>query len=154
MAKIFYTGNREAKLLSKIESSKERERINTITTIRDNIDLFSNKVSMKLIESGLVETVSKSSIESQIVRCLDTLCKAEDFDIDYMVAPFRTLISNPNIASLYLTAFVVEKLINHKDVIDVYRSDTTFGKFVIIFPILFFYAKNNFACLFLLGLIL
>ena len=123
MAKIFYTGNREAKLLSKIESSKERERIRTISTIRDNIDAFSNKVSMKLIESGLIETVSKSSIENQIARCLDNLCKAEDFDIDYMVAPFRTLISNPNIASLYLTAFIVEKLINHKDVIDVYGSD-------------------------------
>ncbi len=123
MAKIFYTGNREAKLLSKIESSKERERFKTMTSIRDNIDLFSNKVSMKLIEDGLIETVSKSSIENQIVRCLDTLCKAEDFDIDYMVAPFRTLISNPNIASLYLTAFVVEKLIDHKDVIDVYGSD-------------------------------
>ncbi|MCP4721449.1 MAG: hypothetical protein GY860_18490 [Desulfobacteraceae bacterium] len=123
MAKIFYSGNREAKLLSKIESSKERERIKTISTIRDNIDLFSNKVSMKLIESGLIETVSKSSIENQIVRCLDNLCKAEDFDIDYMVAPFRTLISNPNIASLYLTAFVVEKLLDHKDVIDVYGSD-------------------------------
>ncbi len=123
MAKIFYTGNREAKLLSKIESSKERERIRTISTIRDNIDSFSNKVSMKLIESGLIETVSKSSIENQIARCLDTLCKAEDFDIDYMVAPFRTLISNPNIASLYLTAFIVEKLIDHKDVIDVYGSD-------------------------------
>lgn len=123
MAKLFYTGNREAKLLSKIESSKERERIRTISTIRDNIDAFSNKVSMKLIESGLVETVSKSSIENQIARCLDTLCKSEDFDIDYMVAPFRTLISSPNIASLYLTAFVVEKLINHKDVIDVYGSD-------------------------------
>jgi len=123
MAKIFYTGNRESKLLSKIESSKERERIKTISTIRDNIDLFSNKVSMKLIETGLVETVSKSSVENQIVRCLDTLCRAEDFDIDYAVAPFRTLISNPNIASLYLTAFVVETLINHKDVIDVYGSD-------------------------------
>lgn len=123
MAKIFYTGNREAKLLSKIESSKERERIKTISTIRDNIDAFSNKLSMKLIETGLVETVSKSSIENQIARCLDTLCKAEDFDIDYMIAPLRTLISNPNIASLYLTAFIVEKLINHKDVIDVYGSD-------------------------------
>lgn len=123
MAKIFYTGNREAKLLSKIESSKERERIRTISTIRDNLDSFSNKVSMKLIESGLIETVSKSSVENQIARCLDTLCRAEDFDIDYMIAPLRTLISNPNIASLYLTAFVVEKLINHKDVIDVYGSD-------------------------------
>lgn len=123
MAKIFYNGNREAKLLSKIESSKERERIKTISAIRDNIESFSSKVSMKLIESGLIETVSKSSIENQIVRCLDTLCKAEDFDIDYMVAPFRTLISNPNIASLYLTAFVVEKLLEHKDVVDVYGSD-------------------------------
>jgi len=123
MAKIFYTGNREAKLLSKIESSKERERLRIISTIRDNTDAFSNKVSMKLIESGLVETVSKSSIENQIARCLDTLCKAEDFDIDYAVAPLRTLISNPNIASLYLTTFIVEKLINHRDVIDVYGSD-------------------------------
>ncbi len=123
MAKMFYTGNRESKLLSKIESSKERERIKTIGTIRDNIEVFSNKVSMKLIESGLIETVSKSSIENQIIRSLDTLCRAEDFDIDYAVAPFRTLVSNPNIASLYLTAFVVETLIDHKDVIDVYGSD-------------------------------
>jgi hypothetical protein len=123
MGKIFYTGNRESKLLSKIESSKERERIKTISAIRDNLETFSNKVSSKLIENGLVETVSKSSIEKQIIRCLDELCKAEDFDIDYMIAPLRTLISNPNIASLYLTAFVVEKLINHKDVVDVYGSD-------------------------------
>jgi hypothetical protein len=123
MAKIFYSGNREAKLLSKIESSKERDRIRTLNAIRDNIDYFANKVAMKLIESGLIETVSKSSIENQIVRCLDTLIKSEDFDVDYAVAPFRTLVANPNIASLYLTAFVVEKLINHKDVIDVFGSD-------------------------------
>ncbi len=123
MAKNFYSGNRESKLLSKIESSKERERIKTISTIRDNIDVFSSKVSMKLIESGLIETVSKSSIENQIARCLDTMVKSEDFDIDYMVAPLRSLISNPNIASLYLTVFVVEKLLEHKDVIDVYGSD-------------------------------
>lgn len=123
MAKNFYSGNREAKLLSKIESSKERERIKTLNAIRDNIDFFANKLAMKLIESGLIETVSKSAIENQIIRCLDTLIKSEDFDIDYAVAPFRTLIANPNIASLYLTAFVVEKLINHKDVIDIYGSD-------------------------------
>lgn len=123
MAKNFYTGNREAKLLSKIESSKEREKYKTLTFIRENMESFSNKVAMKLIESGLVETVSKSSVENQIVRCLDTLCQAEDFDVDYMIAPFRTLISSPNIACLYLTAFVVEKLLDHKDVVDVYGSD-------------------------------
>ncbi len=123
MAKMFYTGNRESKLLSKIESSKERERVKTIRAIRDNIDDFSNKVCMRLIETGLIETVSKSSIENQIARCLDELIKAEDFDVDYMIAPFRSLVSSPNIACLYLTAFIVEKLINHKDVIDIYGSD-------------------------------
>ena len=100
MAKIFYSGNREAKLLSKIESSKERDRIRTLNAIRDNMDYFANKVAMKLIESGLIETVSKSAIENQIIRCLDTLIKSEDFDVDYAVAPFRILIANPNIASL------------------------------------------------------
>lgn len=123
MAKNFYTGNRETKLLSKIESSKEHERIKTINIIRNNVDDFSNKVSMKLIENGLIETISKTSVEKQISRCLNKLCKAEDFDIDYVIAPFRTLVANPNIASLYLTAFIVEKLIHHKDVIDIYGSD-------------------------------
>ncbi|MBT3388409.1 MAG: hypothetical protein HN417_10790 [Desulfobacula sp.] len=123
MAKIFYTGNKEAKLLSKIESSKEREKINTISTIRDNIDALSNKVSMKLIENGFIETVSKSSVENQIAKCLNILCTAEDFDIDYMVAPFRTIVPNPNIAGLYLTAFIIEKLIDHKDVVDIFGSN-------------------------------
>ncbi len=123
MAKMFYTGNRESKLLSKIESSKERERMKTLRIIRDHIDIFTNKITIKLIEGGLIETGSKSSIENQIAHCLDELVKSEDFDIDYAVSPFRAIVPNPNIASLYLTAFVVETLVNHRDVIDVYGSD-------------------------------
>ncbi|MBF0234611.1 MAG: hypothetical protein HQK62_06090 [Desulfamplus sp.] len=123
MGKTFHVGNREASLLSKIESSKERERHRSIHVVRDNVDVFSNKVSMKLVEEGLVETVSKNSIQEQISKCIETLCRAEDFDIDFQIAPFRTIVQNPNIVSLYLTAFVVEKLINHKDVIEIYGSD-------------------------------
>ncbi len=123
MAKTFRMGNRESKLLSKIESSKERERIQAINSVRDNIEFFSNKVSMKLVETGLIETVSKNSIQEQITKCLEILTRAEDFDIDFQIAPFRTLVQNPNVVSLYLTAFIVEKLINHKDVIDIFGSD-------------------------------
>ena len=125
MGKTFHVGSRDASILSKIESSKERERQRSIHVIRDNVDTFSNKVSMKLVEEGLIETVSKNSIQEQIAKCVETLCKAEDFDIDFQIAPFRTIVSNPNIVSLYVTAFVVEKLINHKDVIDLYEK--TFG---------------------------
>ncbi len=123
MGKTFRVGDRESKLLSKIESSKERERIQTINSIREKTDIFSNKISMKLIEQGLIETVSKNSIQEQLEKCLSALCNAEDFDIDYQVAPLRGLVSNPNIASLYVAAFVIEKLINHKDVVDIYGSD-------------------------------
>ena len=123
MGKTFRVGDRETKLLSKIESSKERERIQIINSIRENTELFSNKIAMKLIERGLIETVSKNSIQEQLGKCLTALCSAEDFDIDYQVAPLRGLVSNPNIASLYITAFVIENLLNHKDVVDIYGSD-------------------------------
>jgi hypothetical protein len=51
------------------------------------------------------------------------MSRAEDFDIDYMISPVRTLIPNPHIVSIYVTAFVLEKLLNHKDVVDIYGSD-------------------------------
>ncbi len=123
MGKVFNVGSREAKLLSKIESSKEKEKKRTINILRDNIDSFSNKISMKLVETGLIETISKNSIEKQIVKCLEAMCQAESFDIDFQIAPFRNIVQNPNVVSLYLTAFIVEKLINHKDIIDIYGSD-------------------------------
>ena len=123
MGKTFRVGNRESKLLSRIESSKEKERFRAITAVRDNIDPFSNKVAMKLVETGLVETVSKNAIQEQIAKCLEKLTQAEDFDIDFQIAPFRNLVQNPNVVSIYLTAFVIENLINHKDVIDIFGSD-------------------------------
>ena len=33
------------------------------------------------------------------------------------------IYENPHIVSIYVTAFVLEKLINHKDVVDIYGSD-------------------------------
>jgi hypothetical protein len=79
---------------------------------------------MKLIESSLVETTSKNTLEAEIIQCLETLCRADDFDIDYQVAPIRNLVQQPNVVSLYLTSFVIEKLINHKAIVDIYGSDT------------------------------
>lgn len=78
---------------------------------------------MKLLENDLVETHNKNGLEEQIWRCLDKLSHAEDFDIDYQVAPFRNLLKQPHVVSLYLTAFVVEELINHRDIIDIFGSD-------------------------------
>ncbi len=123
MAKVFRPKTREARILSQIESSRERERHHSIVKIKECGGPLSNSIAMKLIENNLVETVSKTSLEEQLLRCLESLTTAEDFDVDYKVAPFRNISNNPNIVSLYLTAFVIETLLNHKDIVDIYGSD-------------------------------
>jgi hypothetical protein len=123
MAKIFRPSNREASILSKIESSKEYARKKAVTGIKDCIDPLSNSIAMKLVEEKLVETTNKNKIEEQILKCLDKLSRAEDFDIDYMIAPYRQIVPQPHVVSLYVMAFVIEQLINHKDVVDIFGSD-------------------------------
>jgi hypothetical protein len=123
MGKVFRPSNRESKILSQIESSKERGRRMAISSIQDNIEPLSNAIAMKLVEDKLVETTNKNGLQEQIKQCLDKLSHADDFDVDYKVAPFRNIISQPNIVSLYVTAFVIETVINDKDVIDVFGSD-------------------------------
>jgi len=123
MAKVFRPSRRESTILSKIESSKEYERRQAIKGVKDVIEPLSNAISMKLIENSLVETTNKNSLEEQVEKCLDKLTRAEDFDIDYQIAPLRSLVPHPNIISLYVTSFIIEQLLNHKDIIDIFGSD-------------------------------
>lgn len=123
MAKVFRTSTREASILSKIESQKEYSRKRAINAIKDCIDPLANAIAMKLVDANLVETTNKNTLEEQIKKCLEKLGRADDFEIDYQIAPIRNLIPQPNIISLFLTAFVIEKLIKHKDVVDIFGSD-------------------------------
>jgi len=123
MGKIFRPSSREASILSKIESTKEHMRRLAISKVRDCSEPLANGIATKLVEANLVETTNKNSLEEQLQRCLDKLSRLDDFEIDYQVAPFRNLVPQPQIVSLYVTAFVIEKMINHKDVVDIFGSD-------------------------------
>jgi hypothetical protein len=123
MAKVFRPSSREAKILSRIESSKEYARRKAIQDARDCIEPLSNAIAMKLVENNLVETTNKTVLEEQITKCIDKLSRSDEFDVDYRIAPFRHLVQNPHVVSLYITAFVIETLINHKAVVDIYGSD-------------------------------
>jgi hypothetical protein len=123
MGKIFRPSTRESSILSKIESTKEHLRRLAIGRVRDCSEPLANGIASKLVEHKLVETTNKNELEEQIRKSLDKLGRLDDFEIDYQVAPFRNLVPQPQIVSLYVTAFVIEKLINHKDVIDIFGSD-------------------------------
>ena len=123
MAKIFRPSSHESSILSKIESTKEHLRRLAISRVRDCSEPLANAISSKLIEKNLVETTSQNSLEEQIRKCLDKMTRMDDFDVDYQVAPIRNLVPQPQIVSLYVTAYVIEKLLDHKDVVDIYGSD-------------------------------
>jgi phosphopantetheine adenylyltransferase len=123
MAKNFRPSKRESRIISEIETSREKERRNSIYTVKENIETLSNNLAMKLVEHKLIETNNKDAIEEQMAGALEKLTRSDEFEIDYQIAPFRRLVSSPNIVSLYMTAFILEKLINHKDVEDIYGTD-------------------------------
>ncbi len=123
MGKVFRPSNREASILSRIESSKEMARRKAIGAAWDSAEPLANAIAMKLVETELVETTNKNALEEQISQCLQTLGRADDFEVDYQIAPYRNLIPHPNVVSLYVTAFVLEKLIDHKSVVDIFGSD-------------------------------
>jgi hypothetical protein len=123
MGKVFRPSTRESSILSKIESSKEHKRRLAIGGLRDCSDSLSNAIAMKLVENHLVETGNKNSLEEQIKSCLEKLSRASDFDIDYQVAPIRNLVPDFNVVSLYVTAFILESVLNHKDTVDIFGSD-------------------------------
>jgi len=123
MAKNFRPSKRESRIISEIESSREQERRQAINKVKECIEPLSNNLAMKLVENNLIETKNKDAIEEQMARALEKLTRSDEFEIDYQIAPFRRLVASPNIVSLFMTAFILEKLINHNDVEDIYGTD-------------------------------
>jgi hypothetical protein len=123
MSKVFRPSRGESRILSRIETSKERARKLAIEQARNVSEPLGNALAMKLIEEKLIQTTSKEDIQKQIAASLEKLARSDEFEIDYQIAPLRNLVPRPHIVSLYLTAFVVEQLINHRSVEDIYGSD-------------------------------
>ncbi len=123
MAREYRPNIREASVISRLDHAKEAQKLEALQQLRMNLDLLSNRIAMKLIENQLIETNSKLDLEEQIYNCLKGLITAEDFDIQYKIANIRNLVPRPNFISLYLTAFIIEDLINHPCIVDVYGTD-------------------------------
>ena len=123
MAKEFSTNYREERLLNRLDSSKDHLRDRQIQDIRKNIESVANHLAQKLIDDQLVVTTNRGELVRQLLACCQELGNAKDFDINYRIAPFRSLVRNPNFISLYITAFVVETLVNNPDIEDIYGTD-------------------------------
>ena len=123
MARDYRPNIRESNVISRLDSAKEAARTEAINQLYETGEDLANRISMKLIEERLIETKNKKELERQLAACIKTLVTAEEFDVQYLIAPFRTVVRRPNFISLYITAFIIEKLINHPSIVDIYGTD-------------------------------
>lgn len=124
MAKIHVNPNRATdKAVRAIDRKREQERKKMFLFARDHADLLATKLVQRLIDRGIIETTSVDSIRTTLEKQLRSLHLVDEFDLQMKLAPLRTLVQDPNIVTLYLTQFIVEDLIDHPDIQDVFGDD-------------------------------
>ncbi len=124
MAKMHVNPNRATdKAVRAIDRKREQERRKMFTFARDHADLLATKLVQRLIDKKIIETTSVEDIRGVFEKQLRSLHLLEEFDLQLKLAPVRTLVQDPNIVTLYLTQFIIEDLIEHGSIQDVFGED-------------------------------
>ncbi|MBV5306319.1 MAG: hypothetical protein J0652_06470 [Desulfobulbaceae bacterium] len=124
MAKAHISANNATdKTIRSIDRKREQERRFMLQKARENANELAAKLVQRLIDKGIIETTSVQNLHDTFEEQLKKLSNLEEFDIQLKVAPLRTLVPDPNIISLYLTQFIIEDLINHSAIQDIYGED-------------------------------
>ncbi len=124
MAKVNISPNRTTdKTIRAIDRKREQERRKMFILARDNAEMLAIKLTQRLIDRKIIETTSSESMQGVFINQLRKLIDLEDFDLQIKLAPVRTLVQDPNIVSLYFTAYIVEDLIDHADIQDIFGED-------------------------------
>ncbi|MCB2218205.1 hypothetical protein [Desulfofustis glycolicus] len=124
MAKMHVNPNRATdKAVRAIDRKREQERRKMFIFARDHADLLATKLVQRLIDKKIIETTSVEDIRNAFEKQLRSLHLLEEFDLQLKLAPVRTLVQDPNIVTLYLTQFIIEDLVDHGSIQDVFGED-------------------------------
>jgi hypothetical protein len=124
MAKAHVSHTRTTdKTIRAIDRKREQERRKMFIMARDNSETLATKIVQRLIDRKNIETNSVETIQRVFEKQLRRLADIDEFDLQLKLAPARTLVQDPNIVSLYLTQFIIEDLIEHSDIQDIFGED-------------------------------
>lgn len=90
---------------------------------KDHAPEFAAKLTQRLIDREIIETVSVSAVREAFQNQLEKIGYLEDFDLQMKIAPIRTIAQDPNVVSLYFTQYIVEDLIENPAINDVFGDD-------------------------------
>ncbi len=111
------------KAIDALDRKRERERRFILSKAKDNAPDLAIRVVQRLIDEHIIETNDVHAVQEGFERQLRAPADMEEFEIRLKVADIRTLVPNPNILSLYLTAYIIDDLVDHPKIQDVFGDD-------------------------------
>ncbi len=124
MAKVHISPNRTTdKTIRAIDRKRENERRKMFHYAQEHTELFSKKLVQRLLDREIIETNSVDALQDVFGKQLRQMGREDEFELQLKLAPVRTLVQDPNIVSLYLTQFVIEELIDHPAIQDIFGED-------------------------------
>ena len=106
-----------------IDRKREKERRFMLSAAYKYADELAMKLVQRLLDKHIIETSSDSAIREVFAELFQKLQDMEEFDIQFKIAPVRQLVPDPNFISLYLLQYIVEDLIDHPKIQDVFGDD-------------------------------
>jgi hydroxypyruvate isomerase len=123
MARVFNNNSSTDKTIRAIDRKREQERRFMLSQAFKNAEEISTRLVQRLIERHIIETTSEQAMRELFSDQLRAISNMEEFDIQFKIAPLRNLANDPNFISLYLTQYIIEDLIDHPKVQDVFGDD-------------------------------
>jgi hydroxypyruvate isomerase len=123
MARVFNNNSATDATIRAIDRKREQERRFMLSQAFKNAEEISTRLVQRLIDLHIIETTSEQAMRELFTDQLRTLSNMEEFDIQFKIAPLRKLATDPNFISLFLTQYIIEDLIDHPKVQDVFGDD-------------------------------
>jgi len=123
MARHMNPSSSTNKTIDAIDRKRERERRFMLRKARDNAAELATALVQRLLDQHIIETNSDQAIREAMEKQLGAMSDMEEFDMQFKIAPLRTLTQDPNIISLFITQYIIEDLINHPHIQDVFGDD-------------------------------
>jgi hydroxypyruvate isomerase len=123
MARVFNNNAATDKTIRAIDRKREQERRFMLSLAFKNAEELSTRLVQRLLDQHIIETTSDQTMRELFVDQLRLLSNMEDFDIQFKISPLRNLATDPNFISLFLTQFIIEDLVEHPKVQDIFGDD-------------------------------
>jgi len=123
MARHINPSNSTNKAIDALDRKRERERRFILNKARENAPELAVRLVQRLIDEHIIETNDVQAIQEGVEKQLREPSDMDEFEIRLKIADIRTLVPDPNILSLYLTAYVIDDLIDHPNIQDIFGDD-------------------------------